>query len=989
MTVEELRAHYPELARLELVDVDVVDDGERLTTFADGSLDFIVANHFLEHTGDPISTIETHLRKLAPGGALFYAVPDKRYTFDVSRPVTPLEHMLRDREEGPQVSRAQHFEEWARHVYHGPADPPRSEERIAELARELEQRDYSIHTHVWTQSEFLQLLLRCRELLATPFDLEAVWKAGMELIVVLRETSAPPRAPQAIVAGVAAARAGGDVGAYIVELELALAQRDEELAETRGALARERARSRSLEDAPGRLAERPLRIAEKARRRLRASRRRDLVSLPLSAFTADLDDGWPRGARWHGAAELPERAAPALEQPVGSRIAIPLTVPPGARLRTAGALPLMAWNDASGGLAFEIGVHDRDGRRLGSWSAATDAASAGAHWREVVLDAPIGEVGSGELLLTFELRQVSDATEGLGVAAGLWVDPQLELPVGAVPEVTPAATGRVALAAADPRPQGVPAFSPPLALADEPLISLLTPVHDPQPAFLEQLLNQVRRQTFEGWQLCLVDDGSSDPRVRELLERHAAEEPRIAFARHEQAGGIVAATNKALELARGTYVTFVDHDDAISGDALATIAAAIEADPAVDVLYSDEDHILETGRRYAPYLKPDWSPDLFRSLMFTGHLGVIRRALVEQLGGLRAEFEGSQDYDLMLRAVERSDRVAHLPALLYHWRVHEQSSAAGAEAKPYAYEAARRALNEHLARLGVGAHAEPADAPGRYRIVHELPAGTSIALLLALTGSLVAPGWEQRLAHCAASWDGPHAQPALVVAGTAERVAAAERALAEAGVAPGRARTVVSEDSDRARLLAQAADAAEGLDLLLWTDVLAAVEPDAGDWLTRLAGHALQPGVGAVGAKLLAPDGRVEQAGVVVPGGLALPAHHGAAGDADGHLANLRVAANWSAVAGVVMTTRARFERERGLDPDLGPLAEVDLCLRMRARGERIVLVPDALLRRLGPTPARNDAIALERLRRRWAAALPRDPYYNRAFWQGRGDFTS
>ncbi len=125
-----------------------------------------------------------------------------------------------------------------------------------------------------------------------------------------------------------------------------------------------------------------------------------------------------------------------------------------------------------------------------------------------------------------------------------------------------------------------------------------------------------------------------------------------------------------------------------------------------------------------------------------------------------------------------------------------------------------------------------------------------------------------------------------------------------------------------------------------------------------------------------------------MPGGRALPAHHGADASADGHLANLQVAGNWSAVGGVVMTTRERFEREQGLDAACGPLAEVDLCLRMRARGERIVLVPDALLRRVGPAPARNDALALERLRRRWAAALPYDPYYNRGFWQGRGDFS-
>jgi predicted SAM-dependent methyltransferase len=192
MKVDDLRNHYPELADWDLAAVDVVDDGETLATIGPESQDFIVANHFLEHTEDPIGTIATHLGKLKPGGILFYAVPDKRYTFDFRRQVTPLEHMVADHEEGAERSRAQHYEEWVRHVF---PEQGQDEERAQERARELEADGYSIHMHVWTQAEFLRLILACRERFDEAFDLEASARQGIEYIVVLRKAGALPPAP--------------------------------------------------------------------------------------------------------------------------------------------------------------------------------------------------------------------------------------------------------------------------------------------------------------------------------------------------------------------------------------------------------------------------------------------------------------------------------------------------------------------------------------------------------------------------------------------------------------------------------------------------------------------------------------------------------------------------------------------------------------------------------------------------------------------------
>jgi SAM-dependent methyltransferase len=195
MPVEELRSEYPELATWDLTPVDVIDNGELLATVEEGSQDFIVANHFLEHCEDPIRTIETHLGKLKPGGVLFYAVPDKRYTFDHRRPLTPLEHMVEDHEQGPGRSRREHYYEWTRLVI---VEGGETEEQTTVRSEELEAAEYSIHFHVWTQAEFLKLILHCRERFEEAFDIEAAAQQGIEFVVVLRKAGTPPVPPSAV-----------------------------------------------------------------------------------------------------------------------------------------------------------------------------------------------------------------------------------------------------------------------------------------------------------------------------------------------------------------------------------------------------------------------------------------------------------------------------------------------------------------------------------------------------------------------------------------------------------------------------------------------------------------------------------------------------------------------------------------------------------------------------------------------------------------------
>ena len=222
-----------------------------------------------------------------------------------------------------------------------------------------------------------------------------------------------------------------------------------------------------------------------------------------------------------------------------------------------------------------------------------------------------------------------------------------------------------------------------------PRFSILTPVYETPAATLRKMLRSVRRQSYGDWELCLVDDCSEQPHVRETIDAEVAADPRIRVLGRERNGGIVATSNDALTMAAGEFVALLDHDDLLHPDALALVAEAIDRDPEVDYVYTDEDKVTESGRHFEPFFKPDWSPERLRTQMYTCHLSVLRRSLVEEVGGFDPEFEGSQDWDLVLKVTERARAVAHVPRVLYHWRVLASSTAGGSAAKPWAFEAGR------------------------------------------------------------------------------------------------------------------------------------------------------------------------------------------------------------------------------------------------------------------------------------------------------------
>ncbi|MGH3264642.1 MAG: glycosyltransferase family 2 protein, partial [Trebonia sp.] len=496
---------------------------------------------------------------------------------------------------------------------------------------------------------------------------------------------------------------------------------------------------------------------------------------------------------------------------------------------------------------------------------------------------------------------------------------------------------------------------------DIQLLSVLTPVHDPPPHMLEEAIASVRNQTYPNWELCLVDDGSTDPQITDVLQRHADLDPRINLTRHDTPRGISEATNAALAKATGDYIALLDHDDTLSHDALQHVAQRIAAEPDLDMLYSDED-VVDGHGLVEHHPKPGWSPEHMAALMYTCHLGVYRRALAAELGGFASRFDGCQDYDFVLRLMERTDRIAHIPRILYHWRAHA-SSTAGGEAKPYAYLAQPEAISDHLNRSGVDAEVQFAHLPGIHRVVHRVGRSTTVDLVLAVQT-------EHGLAEAAASWIAqPHPAWHVVLAAPGDALDAAAHALTASGIPDARITKVPSRSDEHTGALATAAQAASAEQLLLMQSPAIGITHE---WLTRLIGYAAQPQIAAAGPVLLSPDGRIQQAGIALPQGIPLHLHHGSPASAAAP-----VVYNLSAVGGILATRRETYEQLGGLDAQYRELALIEYCLRATEHDQRIVIVPDARLRATGPDPTTNDLPAIWRLRDRWAKTNTHDPYYN------------
>lgn len=528
---------------------------------------------------------------------------------------------------------------------------------------------------------------------------------------------------------------------------------------------------------------------------------------------------------------------------------------------------------------------------------------------------------------------------------------------------------------------------------DPPLISIVVPTYNPNAAWFTEAVDSVRKQLYPNWELCIADDASTDPAVRPLLEKIAASDSRIKVVFRQKNGHISAASNSALELASGQWVALLDHDDLLPEHALYCVAKAIIEDPSVRMIYSDEDKMDEKGQRYSPYFKCDWNPDLFYSHNMFSHLGVYQKKLLDEIGGFRLGVEGSQDYDLALRCIERIDPkgIHHIPRVLYHWRVHAESTASGAEAKPYAMLAGMRAINEHFERTGVKGKVELV-GPG-YHASYELEPTPPLVSLIIPTRNGV-----ELLRQCVSSirekTDYPNYELIIIDNGSDDPATLSYlRYIESANI------RVIRDDRpfNFSALNNAGAAVASGEVLGLINNDIEVISPS---WLREMVSHALRPEVGAVGAKLSYPNDRIQHAGVVLGmGGVAEHAHKQLPRTAYGYFSRASLISGFSAVTGACLIVRkALYQELGGLNEDLAvAYNDIDFCLRLKQAGYRNIFLPTAELyhHESATRGPESDPAKLERLAReeqymweRWETWLKHDPAYSPNLTLERQDFT-
>ena len=515
-----------------------------------------------------------------------------------------------------------------------------------------------------------------------------------------------------------------------------------------------------------------------------------------------------------------------------------------------------------------------------------------------------------------------------------------------------------------------------------PRFSILTPVYETPADVLRKMLKSVERQSYGDWELCLVDDRSQQPHVRSILDEASRHDPRIRVAYREENGGIVPTSNDALALATGEFVALLDHDDMLHPDALAHVAAALDANPEADYAYTDEDKIDLRGRHSSPFFKPDWSPERMRTQMYSCHFSVLRRALVEEVGGFDPAFEGSQDWDLVLKVTERARAVVHVPRVLYHWRMLENSAAASGEAKPYAAEAGVRAVQAHCDRIGLQARVElDPDDPGILHLKPQLTEEPLVSIVIPTNGSRREIRFEQvvLVVNCVRSiversTYGNYEIVCVVDEGTDPVVLEELRE-----IAGERLRLVeFSGPFDFSAKINSGAVRSAGEQLLLLNDDIEVTTPD---WIERMVMYSAQEGVGAVGGRLLWGDSRIQHVGVAYEG--ALPHHHyrGFSEDFKGYANAVRIARDCLTVtAACLMTRRDVFERLGGFTSTFPVnFNDVDYCLKAHVDGLRIVYDPDLVMFHFESSS--RDAVVeqweVEQLLDRWGHVTAADPFVN------------
>jgi glycosyltransferase involved in cell wall biosynthesis len=546
------------------------------------------------------------------------------------------------------------------------------------------------------------------------------------------------------------------------------------------------------------------------------------------------------------------------------------------------------------------------------------------------------------------------------------------------------------------RPADLDNYRDDIALwAYRPKVSVVMPVYDPPVQLLDAAIKSVMSQAYADVELCIADDRSPSPQVRKCLERWAHQDERVKVVFRPENGHISRASNSALELATGEFCALMDHDDLLAPDAIYHIVKRLNLDRTTDLLYTDEDKVDEEGRHSAPHFKPQWCPDHLLSRNYFGHLVVARTALLREVGAFRAGFEGSQDYDLVLRLTERSQRIAHIPRVLYHWRIHAGSAARSEEVKPYAYDAAKRALTEALQRRG-----EPAEVSFLYGF-----RGYGIRFTSPLKGrvSVIIPTKDKAevLATCLRSLFAFTEHPDFEVVVLSNN--STERSLFTLMEEMRNAHPAnfhwyeVNEPFNFSHLMNVGIEKASGQHILFLNNDTEIIHAD---WLRAMHEWSQRPSVGAVGVKLLYHNDTIQHGGVVIGlGGVAGHVFTGTHKDGPGYFNYVNTINNYSAVtAACMMVERSKLDAIGGWE-ELFTVEynDVDLCLRLREQGLNNVYLPHVSLYHYESLTRGHPHMTKESYERhlrevglfkeRWSNYISDDPCYNPHLTRGAHDF--
>ncbi|MCB1479961.1 MAG: glycosyltransferase [Rhodobiaceae bacterium] len=519
-----------------------------------------------------------------------------------------------------------------------------------------------------------------------------------------------------------------------------------------------------------------------------------------------------------------------------------------------------------------------------------------------------------------------------------------------------------------------------------PRISVLMPVFNTPESLLDKAIESVVAQVYPEWELCIADDASTEAHVRRRIAEWCDRDPRIKVIHRDVNGHICHATNSAFSISGGAWIALLDHDDVLAPNALAEVALAIADNPDANLIYSDEDKIGVTGRRYQPYFKPDFSPELFRSMNYLNHLTVLRADLIRTVGGWRPGYEGSQDYDLLLRVIERIDfrTILHIPKILYHWRAVEGSTALAYDEKSYAFKAGIRALEDHLQRTSRRARVSKVPRFPFYRIRHEIespppfvsliiPTRDRVDLLSAAVGSILK------------KTEYPHYEIIIVDNGSEQQ----ETFQYFKNISNINNIKILSYPGEfnYSKINNHAVEHARG-------DIIGLINNDIevinSDWLSELVSWAQQDEIGCVGAKLYYKNNRIQHAGVILGfNGVASHAHLNALRENPGYFGRAVVVQNYSAVTAACLLVRKSIYREmNGLNEKDLKVAfnDVDFCIRVQNAGYRNVWTPFAELYH-HESPSRGLDASPENIERfksevrymvqKWGEYLTSDPYYS------------